>query len=61
MIFGSSFQAALALELKISHQFPGGAITEGDFRDRLIELAEKVVVTPQPLAEPKPVLKEKKK
>lgn len=28
-------QAAPAQELKISHQFPGGTITAGDFRDRL--------------------------
>lgn len=28
-------QAAPTQELKISHQFPGGTITEGDFRDRL--------------------------
>jgi hypothetical protein len=29
--------AALAqsASLKISHQFPGGSLTEGDFRDRL--------------------------
>ncbi|MEP7294815.1 MAG: TRAP transporter substrate-binding protein DctP [Burkholderiales bacterium] len=27
--------AAAATELKISHQFPGGTLTEGDFRDRL--------------------------
>jgi TRAP-type C4-dicarboxylate transport system substrate-binding protein len=27
--------AAAALTLKISHQFPGGTIDEGDFRDRL--------------------------
>src|SRR4051794_41831670 len=27
--------AAPARVLKISHQFPGGTITEGDFRDRL--------------------------
>jgi TRAP-type C4-dicarboxylate transport system substrate-binding protein len=26
---------AEALDLKISHQFPGGTLTEGDFRDRL--------------------------
>lgn len=26
---------AQATELKISHQFPGGTLTEGDFRDRL--------------------------
>jgi TRAP-type transport system periplasmic protein len=28
-------QAGPVQELKISHQFPGGTITEGDFRDRL--------------------------
>lgn len=27
--------AAGGTELKISHQFPGGSVTEGDFRDRL--------------------------
>src|SRR5215471_14154355 len=27
--------AAPAVTLKISHQFPGGTIDEGDFRDRL--------------------------
>ncbi len=27
--------AAAPTELKISHQFPGGTLTEGDFRDRL--------------------------
>jgi TRAP-type C4-dicarboxylate transport system substrate-binding protein len=27
--------ALAAAELKISHQFPGGTLTEGDFRDRL--------------------------
>lgn len=27
--------AAQAGSLKISHQFPGGTLTEGDFRDRL--------------------------
>src|SRR3954471_9265311 len=27
---------AQATNLKISHQFPGGTITEGDFRDRLV-------------------------
>jgi TRAP-type C4-dicarboxylate transport system substrate-binding protein len=30
-----STPAAAATELKISHQFPGGTLTEGDFRDRL--------------------------
>src|SRR5260221_12174816 len=28
--------AAPALTLKISHQFPGGTIDQGDFRDRLV-------------------------
>ena len=28
-------RASAAAELKISHQFPGGTLTEGDFRDRL--------------------------
>ncbi len=27
--------AQTSTELKISHQFPGGSLTEGDFRDRL--------------------------
>jgi TRAP-type C4-dicarboxylate transport system substrate-binding protein len=30
-----SFAGAQAGTMKISHQFPGGSITEGDFRDRL--------------------------
>ncbi len=34
-IFGGNHQTAFAQELKISHQFPGGTINEGDFRDRL--------------------------
>jgi TRAP-type C4-dicarboxylate transport system substrate-binding protein len=29
---------AAARTLKISHQFPGGSITEGDFRDRLVRI-----------------------
>jgi TRAP-type C4-dicarboxylate transport system substrate-binding protein len=32
---GVSPWAAAATELRISHQFPGGTLTEGDFRDRL--------------------------
>ena len=32
---GISPWAAAATELRISHQFPGGTLTEGDFRDRL--------------------------
>ncbi len=34
-LFGGNFKTAFAQELKISHQFPGGSITDGDFRDRL--------------------------
>lgn len=34
-MFGGNYQTAFAQEIKISHQFPGGTITEGDFRDRL--------------------------
>jgi TRAP-type C4-dicarboxylate transport system substrate-binding protein len=33
--FGSAFAAQI---LKISHQFPGGTISEGDFRDRLCRM-----------------------
>ena len=33
--FGARARAAGKLDLKISHQFPGGTLTEGDFRDRL--------------------------
>ncbi len=33
--FGSASWAQTAGGLKISHQFPGGTLTEGDFRDRL--------------------------
>jgi len=32
---GGAARAAEPVNLKISHQFPGGTITEGDFRDRL--------------------------
>ena len=32
---GNSFAQAGGSSLKISHQFPGGTLTEGDFRDRL--------------------------
>jgi TRAP-type C4-dicarboxylate transport system substrate-binding protein len=35
MLPGRSVFAAEATNLKISHQFPGGTETEGDFRDRL--------------------------
>ncbi len=35
-ISSSAAQAAAEpLALKISHQFPGGSLTDGDFRDRL--------------------------
>ncbi len=36
-LFGGSASAADALNLKISHQFPGGSIDSGDFRDRLCQ------------------------
>lgn len=34
-LFGSFEMASAMQNLKISHQFPGGTINEGDFRDRL--------------------------
>ncbi|BAL23914.1 TRAP transporter substrate-binding protein DctP [Azoarcus sp. KH32C] len=34
-LLGNPRFANAATELKISHQFPGGTLTEGDFRDRL--------------------------
>lgn len=34
-LLGYSDFASAATDLKISHQFPGGSLTEGDFRDRL--------------------------
>ncbi len=34
-IGGGAMAAPAPLDLKISHQFPGGSPTEGDFRDRL--------------------------
>lgn len=34
-LLGNARFASAATELKISHQFPGGTLTEGDFRDRL--------------------------
>lgn len=34
-LLSHSAYAAPATSLKISHQFPGGTLTEGDFRDRL--------------------------
>ena len=38
-IVASRFGTAVAAQiLKISHQFPGGTITEGDFRDRLCRM-----------------------
>jgi len=36
-LFGAAGRASAATELKISHQFPGGSPTEGDFRDRLCQ------------------------
>lgn len=36
---------AAARTLKISHQFPGGSTTEGDFRDRLVRLFAQDVAT----------------
>src|SRR6202022_4544903 len=39
VIAASRFGTALAAQtFKISHQFPGGTITEGDFRDRLCRM-----------------------
>src|SRR5215212_11621417 len=35
LTFGLGRNARAATTLKISHQFPGGTINEGDFRDRL--------------------------
>lgn len=37
-LFGRSAPAAEPINLKISHQWPGGTITEGDFRDRLCRM-----------------------
>ena len=37
-IFIHCVHAGPAYNLKISHQFPGGTITEGDFRDRLCRM-----------------------
>jgi TRAP-type C4-dicarboxylate transport system substrate-binding protein len=34
-MLGSPLTASAATQLRISHQFPGGTLTEGDFRDRL--------------------------
>ena len=35
LTFGLGRNARAATTLKISHQFPGGSLDEGDFRDRL--------------------------
>ncbi|MFJ3046527.1 TRAP transporter substrate-binding protein DctP [Herbaspirillum chlorophenolicum] len=35
---GSQLAWGQTTNLKISHQFPGGTITEGDFRDRLVRM-----------------------
>jgi TRAP-type C4-dicarboxylate transport system substrate-binding protein len=37
-MLGSTARAAATVDLKISHQFPGGSMTEGDFRDRLCRM-----------------------
>jgi TRAP-type transport system periplasmic protein len=37
-LLGARAQAADAVDLKISHQFPGGSLTQGDFRDRLCRM-----------------------
>lgn len=37
-LFGGRTAAAEPVNLKISHQYPGGTITEGDFRDRLCRM-----------------------
>lgn len=36
-LVGRAARAAGPVNLKISHQFPGGTVTEGDFRDRLVQ------------------------
>jgi TRAP-type C4-dicarboxylate transport system substrate-binding protein len=37
-LLGGRAEAADGVDLKISHQFPGGSLTEGDFRDRLCRM-----------------------
>jgi len=37
-LVGTGSKAAEPVDLKISHQWPGGTITEGDFRDRLCRM-----------------------
>jgi TRAP-type transport system periplasmic protein len=37
-MLGGTARAADKVDLKISHQFPGGSITDGDFRDRLCRM-----------------------
>jgi TRAP-type C4-dicarboxylate transport system substrate-binding protein len=37
-LLGATARGAEKVDLKISHQFPGGSITEGDFRDRLCRM-----------------------
>ncbi len=37
-LFSRPILAAEPVNLKISHQFPGGTIAEGDFRDRLCRI-----------------------
>lgn len=41
--FGRAGRADAARTLKISHQFPGGSIDQGDFRDRLVRIFAKKV------------------
>lgn len=38
LVTGMPHAWAQTASLKISHQFPGGTITEGDFRDRLVRM-----------------------
>jgi TRAP-type C4-dicarboxylate transport system substrate-binding protein len=38
LLLAGTARAADKVDLKISHQFPGGSISEGDFRDRLCRM-----------------------
>ncbi len=38
VVFRAGQARAAAKTIKISHQFPGGTLTEGDFRDRLVRI-----------------------
>ena len=42
---GSAPVLAQAKTLKISHQFPGGTIDEGDFRDRMVVPKPKAIAS----------------